>query len=61
MDDQKNKPALIPIDPPFGPYSSPGEIRQWIRELESMPQVPFVPESLEEARHWLSEAAQRKR
>jgi hypothetical protein len=53
MKDKQDQPALIMVDAPVGPYSSPDEIRQWIRELESMPQIPYVPEALEEARGWL--------
>ena len=51
--DNDNGPAVILIDPPVGPYSTCDEIRAWIRELEAMPRIPYVPEALEEARDWL--------
>ena len=52
-------PALILIDPPVGPFDAPDAIRAWIRELEAMPQVPYVPDSLTQAREWLAMAETR--
>ncbi len=56
MKDKQEQPALAMVVAPVGPYNSPDEISQWIRELESMPQIPCVPEALEVARGWLHTA-----
>lgn len=56
MDNDDFKDGYILIDPPVWPWSPPDEICAWIKELESMPQIPAVPEALADARSWLADA-----
>ena len=41
------------IDPPVTPYAPPDAIREWIAELEALPESAERTAALAEAREWL--------
>jgi hypothetical protein len=41
------------IDPPVTPYDPPDAIREWIAELEALPESAERAAALAEARAWL--------
>lgn len=41
------------IDPPVTPYSSPEEIKAWIKELETMERTEQVKKAIAQADIWL--------
>ena len=43
-----SEPTTI-IDPPVTPYSPPGKIKAWIKELKSRQQTPDIRLALKEA------------
>lgn len=48
--------AAIIIDPPVTPWSSPAELRAWLRELEALRAQKVTPDVLETIR-WHEEIA----
>ena len=49
------------IDPPVTPFSPPGEIEEWIRELKTSPQNDDIRRAIKQAEKWLKTSRTIKR
>lgn len=46
---------MMIIDPPVTPYSSPDEIRGWLKELREMRRDESVIAAIREAEEWIKD------